>query len=114
MKRRRDAGQSDLTTSAQTYKALAESRPLVEDIELLLQLLALAFVVFRFARDALDLLVGHAEDVLGQQDAGESGDELRFDQLDSDVVEEALEGYLWVRSVVPGGNDDRGKPVRTL
>lgn len=56
---------------------------------------ALATVLLEFASDAGHKLGGHGEDSYGGENTAERGDELGFDDFNSDVVDKTFQGNLY-------------------
>jgi len=58
-------------------------------------LFALATVLLGFASDAGHKLIGYGGDSYGRENTAERGDELGFDDFNSDVVDETFQGNLY-------------------
>jgi hypothetical protein len=84
-----------LTKSSDADKAFAGFRALHENVQLSGQLFALDASLLRFTSDAGNEVGRHRSDRDRGKDIVKWGDELGFDDFDSDIVDKTLQGDLF-------------------
>ena len=83
-----------LTKSTDADEAFASFRAFHENIQLFGQLLALGAILLRFTSDASNKVGRHRGDRYRRKDIAKWRDELGFDNLDSDIVDETFQSNL--------------------
>lgn len=84
-----------LTKNSDADEAFAGFGAFYENIQLFGQLFALGAIFLRFASDAIHKVGGHRSDSDRRKDIVKWRDELRFDDFDSDVVDETFQSNLF-------------------
>jgi hypothetical protein len=83
-----------LTKYSHADEALAGFRAFHENVQLFGQLVALGVVLLRFTSDAGHEVGGYGSDSNRRKDIMELGDELGFDDFDSDIIDETFQSNL--------------------
>ena len=86
--------QYSLTKDSDADEALTGLNTLHKDFQLFLQLFTLGAVFLGLTSDASHKVRGHGNDSGGREHIMERGDELVFDNLDSNVIDETFQGNL--------------------
>ncbi len=84
-----------LTKNSDADEAFAGLGAFRENIQLSGQLFALGAIFLGFASDASHEVGGHRSDSDGRKDIVKWRDELRFDDFDSDIVDETFQSNLF-------------------